>query len=77
LGFNISKYPQRVYRILYDAHTSDNFTQDSGLGPWFRAEKIRECLAETFFNARRWRKFMIAAILDAMYFLQNIQELEQ
>ena len=31
---------------------SDNFTQDSGLGPLFRTEKIRECLAETFFLIR-------------------------
>jgi len=31
---------------------SDNFTEDYGLGPWFRAEKIRESLAEIFFLIR-------------------------
>jgi hypothetical protein len=47
---------------------SDNFTQDSGLGPWFLAEKIRESLVEIFFfNTRLWAKPIIAAILDAMY----------
>jgi len=57
---------------------SDNFTEDYGLGPWFRAEKIRESLAEIFFfNTKRWAKSRIGAILDAMYYHQNIQELEQ